>query len=73
MNNAKLDYNTPKFYHNREAEQGLFYLSQHYRDYFEPARDVFAEKDGWDILDSFAQNPKNSYAAKPSVHNYGER
>lgn len=47
-------------------------MSKNYRDYFEPARDVFAEKDGWDILDAFAHNPKNSKAVKPSVHTYGE-
>ncbi|KAL4471483.1 hypothetical protein ABPG74_008376 [Tetrahymena malaccensis] len=71
--NTQYDYNIPDVYHQREAEQGLFYLSKNYRDYFEPARDVFAEKDGWDILDQFAKNPKNLKTEKPSIHNYSQQ
>ncbi|EAR94516.2 hypothetical protein TTHERM_00051660 (macronuclear) [Tetrahymena thermophila SB210] len=71
--NTQYDYNIPAHYHYREAEQGLFYLSKNYRDYFEPARDVFAEKDGWDILDQFAKNPKNLKTEKPQIHNYSQQ
>ncbi|KAL4511707.1 hypothetical protein ABPG72_012552 [Tetrahymena utriculariae] len=71
--NTQYDYNIPEHYHKREAEQGLFYLSKNYRDYFEPARDVFAEKDGWDILDQFAKNPRNLKTEKPQIHTYSQQ